>query len=140
MTLTTPGTAYDRFRWAQELLAHRDPNAAYGILAELKTELESERRTGLQRETGAADGSSWVSAVRAELTRAAYHSARLDLAVGLARESLADDPTDVEALVILVRALQRSSRVPEARMALRRLEALAGPDAQILTDLKERMR
>ncbi len=127
---TTLGTTYDRFRWAQDLLAHRDPSAAYRVLADLLDEARA----------GDTEGSSDVAAIRAELTRAAYHSARLDTTIDLARASLVDDPTDVEALVYLVRALQRLSRGTEATMAMKRLAAIVGPDHRAVTDLQERMR
>ncbi len=125
MTTTTSmtiGTTYDRYRGAQDLLAHRDPNAAYRVLAELLDEATAD--------ASRADdlGGAQLAAIRAELARAAYHSARLDITADLARESLADDPTDVDALVLLVRALQRLGRGADATMALNRLAAIVGPD------------
>ena len=107
MTTTTSmtiGTTYDRYRGAQDLLAHRDPNAAYRVLAELLDEATAD--------ASRADdlGGAQLAAIRAELARAAYHSARLDITADLARESLADDPTDVDALVLLVRSCPSSGR------------------------------
>ena len=137
MTTTTSmtiGTTYDRYRWAQDLLAHRDPNAAYRVLAELLDEATAD--------ASRADdlGGAQLAAIRAELARAAYHSARLDITADLARGSLADDPTDVDALVLLVRALQRLGRGADATMALNRLAAIVGPDHETVTELQERMR
>lgn len=137
MTTTTSmtiGTTYDRYRWAQDPLAHRDPNAAYRVLAELLDEATAD--------ASRADdlGGAQLAAIRAELARAAYHSARLDITADLARESLADDPTDVDALVLLVRALQRLGRGADATMALNRLAAIVGPDHETVTELQERMR
>ena len=137
MTTTTSmtiGTTYDRYCWAQDLLAHRDPNAAYRVLAELLDEATAD--------ASRADdlGGAQLAAIRAELARAAYHSARLDITADLARESLADDPTDVDALVLLVRALQRLGRGADATMALNRLAAILGPDHETVTELQERMR
>lgn len=137
MTTTTSmtiGTTYDRYRWAQDLLAHRDPNAAYRVLAELLDEATAD--------ASRADdlGGAQLAAIRAELAGAAYHSARLDITADLARESLADDPTDVDALVLLVRALQRLGRGADATMALNRLAAIVGPDHETVTELQERMR
>ncbi len=137
MTTTTSmtiGTTYDRYRGAQDLLAHRDPNAAYRVLADLLDEATAD--------ASRADdlGGAQLAAIRAELARAAYHSARLDITADLARESLADDPTDVDALVLLVRALQRLGRGADATMALNRLAAIVGPDHETVTELQERMR
>ncbi len=115
------------FRWAQDLLAHRDPQAATRVLEDLLA------RT---RESDAAS----VPAVRAELVRAYYDTARLGPAEALAREAVEADPTDAEAGVLLARVLQRRSRHDEAAAMLPRLEALLGPDHEGVRLIRERAR
>lgn len=123
-----PGASDDvLYRWAQDLLDHRDPQAATRVLEDLLA------RT---RESDPAS----VPAVRAELMRAYYDTARLGPAETLAREAVEADPGDAESGVFLARVLQRRSRHDDAAALLPRLQAQLGPDHEGVRLIKERAR
>lgn len=64
--------------------------------------------------------------VREYLARAHYHRAALPTAIEQARAILADDPTNTYVMLLLARALERSSRAEEAAAVRRHLAALTG--------------
>ena len=104
---------YDRFRWAQDLFAHRDYRSAALILAALVTDAE-------------ADGMPGLTEARLLLARAYYHSAQLNRAEATARRVLEDDPSEPYAALLLARTLERRSD-PAAASAGRLATALGAP-------------
>ena len=108
---------YDRFRWAEDLFAHRDYLAAARVVEALLGEaLDSPELVG-----------HGLGEVRLLLARAYYHSAQLRRAEATVREVLADHPTDAYAALLLARTLERGSRHDEASAARRMAEALGAP-------------
>ena len=112
---------------------------AVGLAGELVLQLLPQLLEDLLARTRESDAAS-VPAVRAELVRAYYDTARLGPAEALAREAVEADPTDAEAGVLLARVLQRRSRHDEAAAMLPRLEALLGPDHEGVRLIRERAR
>ena len=108
---------YDRYRWAEDLFAHRDYWGATRVLKSLLAEAES-------RPDEVGHG---LAETRLLLARAYYHSAQLRRAEATTRELLTDHPTDEYAALLLARTLERSSRHGEARAAFRLAEALGAP-------------
>jgi Flp pilus assembly protein TadD len=108
---------YDRYRWAEDLFAHRDYRAAARVLEGLLAEAES-------RPDDVGHG---LAEARLLLARAYYHSAQLRRAEATTRELLTDHPTDAYAALLLARTLERGSRHDEARTAFRLAEALGAP-------------
>ena len=108
---------YDRYRWAEDLFAHRDYRAAAKVLEALLDEA-AERPDEVGHGLGEA---------RLLLARAYYHSAQLRRAEATVRDLLTDHPTDAYAALLLARTLERGSRHGEARVALRMAEALGAP-------------
>ncbi|GAB98267.1 Flp pilus assembly protein TadD [Kineosphaera limosa] len=131
-------SAYDEFRWAQELFARRDPAGAAKVLEGLLDRVrgEADSQTASAEQVGAEQ----VGAVRTELMRAYFHTARLGPAEALAREALDADPTDSDAALLLARVLQRRSRHDEVAALLPRLEALLGADDEGVALLRGRAR
>jgi Tfp pilus assembly protein PilF len=108
---------YDRFRWAEDLFAHRDYRAAARVLEALLGEAEdSPERVG-----------HGLGEARLLLARAYYHSAQLRRAEATVRDLLADHPDDAYATLLLARTLERGSRHDEARPVFRMAEALGAP-------------
>lgn len=109
-------TAFDRYRYAERLFRERRYTAAARELELLITE---ERTHATEQETVAQVGDAPLL-----LARAYYHSAQLDKAEQAARDLIEADPTEVYAVLLLARTLQRRGRHPEASTWLRRLDAM----------------
>lgn len=107
-------TAFDRYRYAQRLFRERRYTAA-------ARELEA-----LVAPEAAADGAERTGLGDAPLllARAYYHSAQLAKAETASRGLLEADPTDVYAVLLLARTLQRRGRHGDAGTWLRRLDAM----------------
>lgn len=105
---------YDRYRWAEDLFAHRDYRAAARVLETLLVD-------AAERPAEVGHG---LGEVRLLLARAYYHSAQLRRAEVTVRELLADHPTDEYAALLLARTLERGARHDEARAAFRVAAAL----------------
>ncbi len=105
---------YDRYRWAEDLFAHRDYRAATRVLEALLEE-------AAERPDDVGHG---LAEPRLLLARAYYHQALLPRAEATVRDLLADHPTDSYAALLLARTLERQSRHDEARSAFRVAEAL----------------
>jgi Tfp pilus assembly protein PilF len=106
---------YDRYRWAQDLFAHRDYRTSARVLEALLAELD-----GL-------DAGHAVTEARLLLARAYFHSAQLRRAEATARDVLAEDPTEAYAALLLARTLERGSRHAEAARAMSLAAALGAP-------------
>ena len=106
-------TAFDRYLYAQRLFRERRYTAAARELEFLVAE-ES------------ADGSQLIGLGDAPLllARAYYHSAQLGKAETASRGLVEADPTDVYAVLLLARTLQRRGRHADAGTWLRRLDAM----------------
>lgn len=104
-------TAYDKWRWAEELFSLRDYVRAAELLEDLLEDPE----------VPAPD----LGQVRELLVRAYYHSARLGRAAEAAQEALVHDPGNSYLVLLLGRSLERAGRADEARPHLR-LAAAAG--------------
>ena len=109
-------TAFDRYRYAQRLFGERRYTAAARELDRLITE-EREYADG-------QGGSAYLGDAPLLLARAYYHSAQLGKAEQAARDLIAADPTEVYAVLLLARTLQRRGRHGEAGSWLRRLDAM----------------
>lgn len=96
----------EKFRWAESLLAQRDPLGALQVLAPLLTE-DAE------------------FSVRLLAARAYYHSAQLGRAERLLVELTEADPTDHYARFLLGRTLERAGRREEAVRHFRLAAALS---------------
>jgi hypothetical protein len=108
---------YDRYRWAEDLFAHRDYRGAARVLEALLDE-------AAERPDDVGHG---LAEPRLLLARAYYHSAQLRRAEATVRALLADHPTDAYAALLLARTLERGSRHDEAGAAFRVAEALGAP-------------
>ena len=109
-------TAFDRYRYAQRLFGELRYTAAARELDLLITE---EREYADGQNTGAHLGDAPLL-----LARAYYHSAQLGKAEQAARDLIEADPTEVYAVLLLARTLQRRGRHAEAGTWLRRLDAM----------------
>ena len=101
--------AHETYRWATDLFDHRDYYTAAEILQHLVDNHEHDAELGAAREL---------------LARAYYHSAQLGRAEKAARALIEADPTDVYAVLLLARTLQRRGRHADAGTWLRRLDAM----------------
>jgi Tfp pilus assembly protein PilF len=108
---------YDRFRWAEDLFAHRDYYGTARALVALLADVEASDERPPHALTDA----------RLLLARAYFHSAQLLRAEATAREVLAEDPTEAYAALLLARTLQRQSRHVEAAGAMNLARALGAP-------------
>lgn len=99
-------TAFDTFRFAEDLFAQRDFRGAARHLAEL-----------VEHQPG--DASAQLL-----LARAYYHSAQLHGAERAARTVIALDPSDAYAQLLLGRTLQRAGRDQDARAPLAMARAM----------------
>lgn len=106
--------AFDRYLYAQRLFRERRYAAA-------ARELEI-----LLAEHDGADGAERTALGDAPLllARAYYHSAQLAKAEDASRHLVETDPTDVYAVLLLARTLQRRGRHADAGTWLRRLDAM----------------
>ena len=105
--------AFDRYLYAQRLFRERRFAAA---ARELELLIADEMAAD-------ADGSGLGDAPLL-LARAYYHSAQLMKAEDASRRLVEDDPTNVYAVLLLARTLQRRGRHAEAGTWLRRLDAM----------------
>jgi Flp pilus assembly protein TadD len=110
---TTPGTAYDRFRWAEELFADRQYRTAAQVLEQV-----------LHPENADELGGVGTTDARLLLARAYFFSAQLRGAEREARAVLDQQPTEAYAALLLGRTLQRGQRHDEARTYLAMAEAM----------------
>ncbi|MCA1782562.1 MAG: tetratricopeptide repeat protein [Dermatophilaceae bacterium] len=111
-------TAFDRYRYAQRLFSERRYTAAARELEHLISD---------QRDHGADAGSDETYSLGDApllLARSYYQSAQLARAETAARALIEADPTDVYAVLLLARTLQRRGRHAEAGTWLRRLDAM----------------
>lgn len=108
-------TPYDRFRWAEDLFAHRDYRGAVRVLEELLAVASVE-------EVGHS-----LTDARTLLARAYFHSAQLRRAEETTRVLLAEDPTDAYAALLLAHTLRRAARPEEAERAMELAVALGAP-------------
>ena len=106
-------SAFDRYLYAQRLFRERRFGAA---ARELELLIADEMAAD-------ADGSGLGDAPLL-LARAYYHSAQLVKAEAASRRLVDDDPTNVYAMLLLARTLQRRGRHAEAGTWLRRLDAM----------------
>lgn len=104
--------AFDRYHYAQRLFRERRYAAAARELELLIAEQDD-----AAEHTGLGDA-------RLLLARAYYHSAQLDKAEAASRRLVEADPTDVYAVLLLARTLQRRGRHADAGTWLRRLDAM----------------
>ena len=111
-------TAFDRYRYAQRLFSERRFTAAARELEHLLTD----QRAG--GDGGDAEGSAGLGDAPLLLARAYYQSAQLGRAESASRALIEADPTDVYAVLLLARTLQRRGRHAEAGTWLRRLDAM----------------
>lgn len=108
---------YERFRWAEDLFAHRDYIAAARVLEKLLEDVADQPDRVGHGMTGA----------RELLARAYFHSAQLGRAEAAARALLHEDSTNAYAALLLARTLQRGSRHDEAERAFALAAALGAP-------------
>lgn len=109
-------TAFDRYRYAQRLFRERRYTAA---ARELEFLIADEREHADGQQTAAYLGDAPLL-----LARAYYHSAQLEKSEQAARGLIETDPTEVYAVLLLARTLQRRGRHAEAGTWLRRLDAM----------------
>ena len=115
--------AFDRYRYAQRLFAERRYTAAARELEHLIMDKHDDDKA--ERESGSdRTGSYTLGDAPLLLARAYYHSAQLGRAEAAARALVEQDPTDVYAVLLLARTLQRRGRHPEAGTWLRRLDGM----------------
>ncbi|MGA8047098.1 MAG: tetratricopeptide repeat protein [Dermatophilaceae bacterium] len=117
--------AFDRYRYAQRLFRERRYTAAARELEHLvmdKIDMDK-----IDHDTqGPPDHSEPYTLGDAPLllARSYYHSAQLGRAEKAARALVEADPTDVYAVLLLARTLQRQGRHADAGTWLRRLDAM----------------
>ena len=111
-------SAFDRYLYAQRLFGERRYTAAARELEHLIADQRA------HRDSDAADDTYSVGDAALLLARAYYQSAQLGRAETAARALVEADPTDVYAVLLLARTLQRGGRHAEAGTWLRRLDAM----------------
>ena len=127
--------SFDRYRYAQRLFSERRYTAAARELEHLIMDKHDfDKRHVDKPEYGSHDRDERDRAERNEsftlgdapllLARAYYHSAQLGRAEKAARALVEADPTDVYAVLLLARTLQRRGRHADAGTWLRRLDAM----------------
>ena len=109
---------FDRYHYAHRLFGERRYTAA---ARELEHLLADQRA---HRDSDASEDSYSVGDAALLLARAYYQSAQLGRAEAAARALIEADPTDVYAVLLLARTLQRGGRHAEAGTWLRRLDAM----------------
>lgn len=115
-------TAYDRFRRAEELFAHRDYRGTVGVLEELLAQASLE------------DVGHALTDARTLLARSYFHAASLGRAEETTRVLLAEDPSDAYAALLLAHTLRRAGRRDEAQRAMERAVALGAPGTRPRSD------
>lgn len=110
--------AFDRYRYAQRLFSERRFTAAARELEHLVADQRAHREADEAVETYSVGDAALL------LARAYYQSAQLGRAETAARALVEADPTDVYAVLLLARTLQRRGRHAEAGTWLRRLDAM----------------
>lgn len=106
--------AFDRYLYAQRLFRERRYAAA---ARELELILAEHAGADAHERTALGDAPLL-------LARAYYHSAQLGKAETASRHLVQADPTDVYAVLLLARTLQRRGRHADAGTWLRRLDAM----------------
>ena len=110
-------SAFDRYRLAQRLFSERRFTAAARELEHLIADQRAADEAASEATYGLGDAPLL-------LARAYYHSAQLGRAETASRALVEADPTDVYAVLLLARTLQRRGRHAEAGTWLRRLDAM----------------
>lgn len=134
--------SFDRYRYAQRLFSERRYTAAARELEHLimdkhdfdKAVFDKAEYSRPDHERGEHQRTEQDRSERSEsftlgdapllLARAYYHSAQLGRAEKAARALVEADPTDVYAVLLLARTLQRRGRHADAGTWLRRLDAM----------------
>jgi tetratricopeptide (TPR) repeat protein len=117
--------AFDRYRYAQRLFSERRYTAAARELEHLIADQRTRDDSGLTDATySLGDATSSLGDAPLLLARAYYQSAQLGRAEVASRALIEADPTDVYAVLLLARTLQRRGRHAEAGTWLRRLDAM----------------
>lgn len=111
-------SAFDRYRHAQRLFSERRYTAAARELEHLLADQRAHDDAGRADETYSLGDAPLL------LARAYYQSAQLGRAEAASRALIDADPTDVYAVLLLARTLQRRGRHAEAGTWLRRLDAM----------------
>ncbi|WP_193315298.1 tetratricopeptide repeat protein [Nostocoides sp. F2B08] len=111
--------AFDRYRYAQRLFRERRYTAAARELEHLIMDKVAAVQHGAERTESYTLGDAPLL-----LARSYYHSAQLGRAENAARSLVEADPTDVYAVLLLARTLQRRGRYAEAATWLRRLDGM----------------
>jgi predicted Zn-dependent protease len=111
--------AFDRYRYAQRLFRERRYTAAARELEHLIMDTYDHDAREAER-----SGSYTLGDAPLLLARSYYHSAQLGRAEKAARALVEADPTDVYAMLLLARTLQRRGRHAEAGTWLRRLDGM----------------
>jgi tetratricopeptide (TPR) repeat protein len=117
-------TVFDRYRYAQRLFSERRFTAAARELEHLLTDQRAGGDAGDSEGSGGSGGSAGLGDAPLLLARAYYQSAQLGRAETASRALIEADPTDVYAVLLLARTLQRRGRHAEAGTWLRRLDAM----------------
>jgi tetratricopeptide (TPR) repeat protein len=116
--------AFDRYRYAQRLFRERRYTAAARELEHLIMDKHAHESALPQQPNGDRIESYTLGDAPLLLARAYYHSAQLNRAEEAARRLVEADPTDVYAVLLLARTLQRGGRHAEAGTWLRRLDGM----------------
>ena len=112
--------AFDRYRYAQRLFRERRYTAAARELEHLiMDKIDHDTRSPQDQTEPYTLGDAPLL-----LARSYYHSAQLGRAEKAARSLVEADPTDVYAVLLLARTLQRRGRHADAGTWLRRLDAM----------------
>jgi tetratricopeptide (TPR) repeat protein len=121
-------TPFDRYRHAQRLFTERRYIAAARelehLLAETRDASTHDAITHDAMTHDAMTGTVGLGDAPLLLARSYYHSAQLGRAEATARALVEADPTDVYAVLLLARSLQRRGRHAEAATWLRRLDGM----------------
>lgn len=111
---------FDRYRYAQRLFRERRYTAAARELEHLiMDKIDHDTQSSQDRHEPYTLGDAPLL-----LARSYYHSAQLGRAEKAARALVEADPTDVYAVLLLARTLQRRGRHADAGTWLRRLDAM----------------
>lgn len=129
--------SFDRYRYAQRLFSERRYTAAARELEHLimdkhdfdkavfdKAEYSKPDHQRTDQDRSERSESFTLGDAPLLLARAYYHSAQLGRAEKAARALVEADPTDVYAVLLLARTLQRRGRHADAGTWLRRLDAM----------------
>ena len=108
--LEAPKTAYETWRWAEDLFEARDYYGAARLLEELLAHDDADPRH--------------LAQARELLARSYYHSAQVTKAIEVTESALAEEPGNGYLVLLLGRALQRAGRRDEAEPHLRMARAL----------------